>query len=65
MVNSYKPPELRGEINRMLNAMGIVGDLQERWWRGNNLGFNNKSPESVYAEDQMKVYLYVFNYLQR
>ena len=49
------------EINQALNALGVTGSLQDKWWNTPNNAFNHKTPYEVIktesGADKIKDYL--------
>ena len=48
------------QINQALNALGVTGSLQEKWWNTPNNAFDRKTPSEVLKEegsDKIKGYL--------
>lgn len=52
---------LRPLIDTILNGYGVTGHALDQWWKTNNADLGNKSPNQIYEQSDVKVYVYVMN----
>ena len=52
------------QINQALNALGVTGSLQDKWWNTPNNAFGRKTPSEVLkTEGSDKIKDYLLRYL--